>query len=74
MFGVATTDTRGSWVVAGTSGGVVVRLDGAEPAAVLRGTANDVLLALWGRPVPDGALAVEGDQSVSDAWLALGGA
>ena len=74
VFGVATTDTRGSWVVDGTTGGVVVRLDGAEPAAVLRGTANDVLLALWGRPVPHGALAVEGDQSVSDAWLALGGA
>jgi hypothetical protein len=73
-FGVATTDTRGSWVIDGTSGSVVVRLDGADPAAVVRGTAEHVLLALWGRPVPDGALTLEGDQSVCDSWLSLGGA
>ena len=48
--------------------------DGSEPAGWLRGSANEVLLSLWGRPVPEGAITVDGDPSVCDAWLGMGGA
>ena len=40
-----------------------------EPAATITGSAEHVLLALWCRPVPDGAVSVDGDPT----WLELGG-
>lgn len=74
VFGVATTDTEQQWVIDGTGGSVRKAADGSEPAGWLRGSANEVLLSLWGRPVPEGAITVDGDPSVCDAWLSMGGA
>jgi len=72
-FGVATSDTDGRWVVDGSTGSVVLGHEDVEPTATLQGSASDVLLALWGRPIADGALTLAGDPSVSNAWLRMGG-
>ena len=47
----------------------VVAVEAGEPSTVVGGAAADVLLALWRRPVPAGAVEVGGDR----AWLDLGG-
>jgi len=52
---------------------VLTAATGVEPHAELRGTALDVLLRIWGRPVADGTLNVTGDHMVAGGWLALGG-
>lgn len=41
--------------------------EGAEPAALLRGSAHSLLLALWGR----GTVEVEGDENAARAWTGL---
>lgn len=46
-------------------------LGDGEPAAVLRGSGVDVLLALWGRP--HGDLKIDGDANTLDQWRALPG-
>ena len=74
VFATSTTDTNEQWIVDGTSGVVLLSAIGVEPAAEVRGTALDVLLRIWGRPVADGALQVTGDAAVAGEWLALGGA
>ena len=74
VFATSTTDTNERWIVDGTSGVVLLSAIGVEPAAEVRGTALDVLLRIWGRPVADGALQVTGDAAVAGEWLALGGA
>lgn len=66
-------DTGSSWTIDGRGGSVQV-VDGEPAAAELRGTAEAILLRLWGRPVPEGAVTISGDRDVADAWLALGGA
>ena len=72
---VRLTDQPGEWTVDGASGTVVLAGSGVTaPAATLSGTAADMLLRLWGRPVAPDAIAVEGDAQVAAAWLALGGA
>ena len=74
VFATSTTDTNERWIVDGTSGAVLMAAQGAQPEAEVRGTATDVLLRIWGRPVADDALQVTGDSEVARKWLALGGA
>ncbi|MEI7548435.1 MAG: hypothetical protein WCK21_10305, partial [Actinomycetota bacterium] len=71
VVAVELTDTGDRWVADGSSGSVV--LTDAAPAAVLSGSAAEMLLRLWGRPVPGKAIAIEGDLAVAAQWLALGG-
>ncbi len=66
-------DTGDSWTVDGRSGSVVVA-EGSPPEATISGRSEDVLLRVWHRPVADGAVKIDGDTEVADAWLALGGA
>ena len=72
VFATSTTDTNERWIVDGTSGALMAAATSVEPQAELRGTALDVLLRIWGRPV-GGSLSVTGDHAVADEWLALGG-
>ena len=73
VVGVELADTGRSWIIDGRSGLVQRAAEGVEPAAQLRGNAVDVLLRLWGRPVPDGSIALSGDQDLLEEWMALGG-
>jgi uncharacterized protein (TIGR03083 family) len=70
---VEATDTHDRWLVAARDGTVVVhdaRSGSETPAMSIRGRAEDVLLALWRRPIDDDALALAGDPL---PWLELGG-
>jgi uncharacterized protein (TIGR03083 family) len=70
---VRATDADGVWHVDGSTGSV--RLTDETPNAVtITGGAQALLLRLWGRPVDDEAVVVQGDASVARAWFALGGA
>ena len=51
-----------------TDDGVTVTAQHAKGDAALRGTANDLLLALWRRVGPD-ALEVIGDRDVAERFL-----
>jgi len=73
VIATSTTDTGQRWIIDGRSGAVQVGAAG-DPHAELHGTAFDVLLCLWGRPVAAGAVAVSGDAEMAGEWLALGGA
>jgi uncharacterized protein (TIGR03083 family) len=66
---VRATDTGDEWHVGAGDGGIVAVTDATAPSTVLTGAAADVLLALWRRPLPGGAVTVQGDRS----WLDLGG-
>ena len=68
---VELSDTGRRWVVSGADR--VVSVVTGDAAAVVRGSSLVVLLRLWGRVVPDGSLAVDGDAAVATEWLALGG-
>jgi len=72
-FGVVLADTGHRFVADGRSGTLVVDSDGRAGDAEISGAAVDVLLRLWGRPVPEGALTTSGDLAVAENWLALGG-
>ena len=74
VISVRLDDTGSSWTIDGRSGSVRLAADSEHAAAELRGTAEAMLLRLWGRPVPEGAVTVSGDDAVAAAWLALGGA
>lgn len=74
VIGVSLTDTGTTWTIDGRGGSVQPAAAGVEATAVLTGTAEAVLLRLWGRPVPAGAVTITGDAAVADDWLALGGA
>ena len=65
---VRTTDTGDSWDLLARDGAIHPAGDD-EPAATITGSAEHVLLALWCRPLPDGAVSVDGDPT----WLELGG-
>jgi uncharacterized protein (TIGR03083 family) len=67
------TDTEGEWLVSSPDGHRLdMRREHAKGAAALRGSAEALLLSLWGRR--HGApVEVVGDQAVADEWLALGG-
>lgn len=55
-----------TWVLRATEGNLVP--DGGEPLAVATGTASDLLLALWRRPVLE-RLSVTGDPAALDRFL-----
>ena len=74
VFTTSTTDTDQRWIIDGRTGAVLPAGASVEPQAELRGTALDVLLRIWGRPVADGAVECSGDATVAGEWLALGGA
>lgn len=67
------TDTPGEWFVQVVEGTTSVLREHRKGDAVLRGRAQDLLLTLWGRTVPDGSVEVLGDADAAAAWLALGG-
>jgi hypothetical protein len=63
-------DTPGEWlVVDGDDGAVVVTREHAKGAVALRGPADRLLLALWGR-IPLDDLEILGDRSVAERLLA----
>jgi hypothetical protein len=66
------TDTEGEWLVETVDGAVSVVREHRSGDAALRGRAESLFLALWGRPVPDGAVEVLGDSAAASAWLELG--
>jgi hypothetical protein len=68
------TDVPGEWTAVAEEGGVGLTRGHVKGDAAIRGRAEDVLLALWRRPIGEGALDVVGDAEVADAWLSLGGA
>jgi uncharacterized protein (TIGR03083 family) len=65
---VLAADEGPSWAVELTPSGAVVVPDGTDPAVTVRGTASDLLLALFGR-VPPARLRIEGDPRVFDRVL-----
>jgi len=67
------TDVPGEWTVEVVDGDYVIDRTHRKGDAAIRGTAEHLFLALWGRSVPDGAIDVFGDEAVADAWLSLGG-
>jgi uncharacterized protein (TIGR03083 family) len=67
------TDTRGEWLVWADGNELQVRREHAKGDAALRGTAQALLLSLWGRRQGSPAIDVVGDPLVAEAWLALGG-
>jgi uncharacterized protein (TIGR03083 family) len=68
---VRALDTGDEWHVAAGDGTVLPVEDPARvPGTTVSGAAEQVLLALWRRPIPPGAVTVEGDDP---GWLSLGG-
>ncbi|MEO5840991.1 MAG: maleylpyruvate isomerase family mycothiol-dependent enzyme [Acidimicrobiales bacterium] len=67
------TDTPGEWLVWSAGDELQVRRAHAKGDAALRGPAQALLLALWGRRQASPAIDVVGDPLVAEAWLALGG-
>lgn len=67
------TDVPGEWTVEVLDGRFVVDRAHRKGDAAVRGTAGDLLLTLWGRPVPDGSVQLLGDAEVGRAWVAIGG-
>lgn len=66
------TDVEGEWMLArGADGAPVVTREHGKGDAAVRGTAADLLLWVWGRPMPADRLEIFGDQSVADAWRDL---
>ena len=67
------TDTEGEWTLEVVDGEYVLDREHRKGDAAVRGTAEQLLLRVWGRDVPDDALEVLGDADVAAAWLGLGG-
>ena len=66
------TDTEGEWLVSSDGSQLDLRREHAKGEAALRGSAEALLLSLWGRR-HRAPVEVVGDQAVADEWLALGG-
>ncbi|MDQ2678868.1 MAG: maleylpyruvate isomerase family mycothiol-dependent enzyme [Actinomycetota bacterium] len=66
------TDTDGEWTVEVVDGDYVLDRSHRKGDAAVRGTAEALLLGLWGR---DGGTPLEvlGDAGVAEAWMAIGG-
>lgn len=62
--------TGGEWLVVMTEGKAVVSREHAKGDCALRGSASDLLLALWGRLSLDD-VEVLGDRSAAEAMIAL---
>jgi uncharacterized protein (TIGR03083 family) len=67
------TDSPGEWLVWSAGDELQLRREHAKGDAALRGTAEALLLSLWGRRHGSPAIDVVGDPVAADAWLALGG-
>ena len=67
------TDTAGEWLVWSDGNELQMRREHAKGDAALRGSAQDLLLSLWGRSQRSPAIDVVGDPLVAEAWLSLGG-
>jgi uncharacterized protein (TIGR03083 family) len=67
------TDTAGEWLVTSDGRELALRREHAKGDAALRGPAESLLLALWGRGHRPPVIDVVGDTAVADSWLALGG-
>ncbi len=67
------TDTEGEWTVEVVDGTYLVDRAHRKGDAAVRGTAESVLLRLWGRQAAGRGLDVLGDADVADAWLSIGG-
>ena len=67
------TDTPGEWLVWSTGNELQMRREHAKGDAALRGTAEALLLSLWGRRHRAPIIDIVGDPVVAEAWLALGG-
>ncbi|EME98985.1 maleylpyruvate isomerase family mycothiol-dependent enzyme [Streptomyces mobaraensis NBRC 13819 = DSM 40847] len=66
-------DPLGEWLI-DLTGTAPVRRRAAERAAVtVRGTPGDLLLAVYRRPVPEGAVEVLGDAALFDLWRTRAG-
>lgn len=72
-FHVHCTDVHGEWFVDGADGGYRLERAHRKGDAALRGSAESLLLRLWGRSVPDDALDAVGDTTALADWLALSG-
>lgn len=67
----ATDSPHGEWNIAnGADGGLLIGHGHEKADVALKGTASDLLLWLWGRPVPESGLEVFGDEAVLDRWRA----
>jgi len=67
------TDTSGEWLVWSAGNELQLRREHAKGDAALRGTAQALLLSLWGRRHRSPAIDIVGDPVAAEAWLALGG-
>lgn len=69
----ATDSPHGEWLVRADPDApdqLLIGHDHAKGDVALRATASDLLLWLWGRPVPDGDLEVFGDRTILEWWRA----
>ena len=65
----ATDSPHGEWILGLDDTGELLVGHGHEKGDVaLRAAASDILLWLWGRPVPESGLEVFGDEAILDQW------
>jgi predicted lipid carrier protein YhbT len=62
------TDVAGEWTVRPVADGFETAREHAKGDAAMRGTASDLLLALW-RRIPVSALDVVGDGAVAERFV-----
>lgn len=67
------TDVPGEWTVEAGDGRLAIDRAHRKGDAAVRGSAEHLLLTLWGRPVPDGSIEALGDDIVGGAWISIGG-
>ncbi|MGI5341674.1 maleylpyruvate isomerase family mycothiol-dependent enzyme [Streptomyces sp. CA-181903] len=66
-------DPLGEWLIDLTGDAPVRRRAAERAAATVRGTPGDLLLAVYRRPVPEGAVEVVGDAALLDLWRTRAG-
>ena len=64
------TDGDGEWMLDVVDGSTVIRREHAKGDAALRGTGEELMLAMWGRRPVDG-LELFGDRSIAEEWIGL---
>ncbi len=67
------TDVPGEWTVEVVDGRYELDRTHRKGDAAVRGSAEHLLLTLWGRDVPEGAVEILGDAQVGGAWTSIGG-
>ena len=72
-FHVHCTDVDGEWLVWSEEGAYRMIREHQKGDAALRGPAAQILMRLWNREAPADELSPVGDESVLNAWTALGG-